>query len=195
MRARGLDIPGSHLPLPVVGSVTLGGRDSAPLYSPLKMDKLGQAGHWVAWHRVLPVRGTPVTQTRLPFSPGEYHGASSDCQSELRETFYSATFPAPSEAPRNLTSVSPASCFLLISKPSLSLPLPFPFPTSFSSPSSLFPSSLTFPSLAFPFPHFLLGAEDQTRALVNALSLNYTTSPGYTTTSSPSCCLGQNLTI
>lgn len=155
MRACGLGIPASHLPLLDVGSVTLGGRDSATFYPPLKVDKLGQAGHWVAWHIVLPVRGTPVTQARLPFSPGEYRGVSSDCQSELRETFYSATYPAPSEAPRNLSSVSPTS-----------LPLPFPFPTSFSSPSSLsFPFLPCFPSLAFPFSLFLLGAEDQTRAL------------------------------
>lgn len=57
VRACGLGIPGSHLPLLVVGSVTLRGRDSATLYPPLKVDELGQAGHWVAWHMVLPVRG------------------------------------------------------------------------------------------------------------------------------------------
>ena len=59
-------MPDSHLPLLYVGSVTLVRRDSAILYPPLKVDELGQAGLWVAWHMVLPVRGTPVTQARLP---------------------------------------------------------------------------------------------------------------------------------
>lgn len=97
-------MPGSHLPLLVVGSVTLRGRDSATLYPPLKVDELGQAGHWVAWHMVLPVRGGSSNTNKAACLShlANTVGASSDCQSELRETFYSATYPASSEVPRNL---------------------------------------------------------------------------------------------
>lgn len=130
--------------------MTLGGRDSAPIYPPLRMDKLGQAGHWVAWHRVPPVRGTPVTQTRLPFSPGEYHRVSSDCQPELRETFYSATYPAPFEAPRNLTSISPAS----FSSPNPPPPCPSPF--HFPRPSLPLPPCSLPPLLFLPLPFLSL---------------------------------------
>lgn len=162
MRPCGLGTPGL-LPLLLPSSVILGGSDSTSVCPPSKLgsviesvDKLGQAGHWRAWHTEDAAhKGALVHQsTQGCISlPGEHRGAGSDCRPCRKSYQPQAVLPASPEAIQN-TSQLPSH---------LLIPRPFPFPSS-SVIHLLFPIFLLLP---FPsFPPFLLGAEDQTRALL-----------------------------
>lgn len=138
----GLGIPGL-LPLLFDSSVILGGSNSTSVCPPSKLgsviesvDKLGQAGHWTAWHMEdVSHKGVLVYQSMkgcISLS-GEHCGAGSDCR-PCRKVFYRPTNPRLSCSPHLRQSKTCPS-----------------FPPIFSCPH---PSSSVihhFPSSAFSF--------------------------------------------